>query len=77
MLIGCDGVHSTVRRLIDPGAPTPAYSGLLTTGGYVQGVPVDIEPGSYEMIFGKRAFFGYALAPDDDGVVVRQPAPPT
>jgi hypothetical protein len=27
-------------------------------------VPVDAEPGSYTMIFGKRAFFGYALAPD-------------
>lgn len=64
VLIGCDGVHSTVRGLIDPDAPTPAYSGLLTTGGYVDGVPVGIEPGSYEMIFGKRAFFGYALAPD-------------
>jgi FAD-dependent urate hydroxylase len=64
LVIGCDGVHSTVRELIDPRAPKPAYSGLLTTGGYVQGVPVDTEPGSYEMIFGKRAFFGYALAPD-------------
>ena len=64
LVIGCDGVHSTVRELIDPRAHKPAYSGLLTTGGYVQGVPVDTEPGSYEMIFGKRAFFGYALAPD-------------
>ena len=64
LVIGCDGVHSTVRELIDPHAHKPAYSGLLTTGGYVQGVPVDTEPGSYEMIFGKRAFFGYALAPD-------------
>jgi FAD-dependent urate hydroxylase len=63
-VIGCDGVHSTVRELIDPHAPQPAYSGLLTTGGYVRGVPVDTESGSYEMIFGKRAFFGYALAPD-------------
>jgi FAD-dependent urate hydroxylase len=63
-VIGCDGVHSTVRALIDPNAPLPAYSGLLTTGGYVRGVPVDTEPGSYEMIFGKRAFFGYAQAPE-------------
>jgi len=65
LLVGCDGVHSTVRGLIDAGAPRPAYSGLLTTGGDVEGVPVDIEPGSYEMIFGKHAFFGYVLAPDD------------
>jgi FAD-dependent urate hydroxylase len=26
-------------------------------------VQVDAEPGSYTMIFGRRAFFGYALAP--------------
>lgn len=64
VLIGCDGVHSTVRQLIDPTAPTPDYLGLLSIGGYAAGVKVAIEPGSYEMIFGRRAFFGYALAPD-------------
>lgn len=62
VLIGCDGVHSTVRRLIDPAAPAPTYAGLLTTGGYARGVRVECEPGGYEMIFGKRAFFGYAAA---------------
>jgi FAD-dependent urate hydroxylase len=66
VLIGCDGVHSTVRRIIDPAAPAPTYSGLLTTGGYARGVPVRAEPGGYEMIFGKRAFFGYAAAPDGE-----------
>lgn len=65
-VIGCDGVHSTLRRIIDPAAPAPSYAGLLTTGGYVRGVPVDITPGTYRMIFGKRAFFGYALAPDGE-----------
>jgi len=66
VLIGCDGVHSTVRRIIDPAAPAPTYAGLVTTGGYARGVRVDTEPGSYEMIFGKRAFFGYATAPDGE-----------
>jgi FAD-dependent urate hydroxylase len=33
VLIGCDGVHSTVRRIIDPAAPAPSYSGLVGTGG--------------------------------------------
>jgi 2-polyprenyl-6-methoxyphenol hydroxylase-like FAD-dependent oxidoreductase len=66
VLIGCDGVHSTVRRIIDPGAPAPVYAGLITNGGYARGVPVDTAPGSYEMIFGKRAFFGYAAAPDGE-----------
>jgi FAD-dependent urate hydroxylase len=63
LLIGCDGVHSTLRQIIDPAAPGPAYSGLINTGGYASGVPVGTAPGSYEMIFGKQAFFGYAVAP--------------
>src|SRR6266498_5542 len=63
VLIGADGVHSVVRRLIDPNAPAPAYVGLVNLGGYARGVAVDAEPGSYTMIFGRRAFFGYALAP--------------
>lgn len=63
VLIGCDGIHSSVRRIVDPAAPAPAYAGLLATGGYAHGVAVDAEPGRYEMIFGRRAFFGYAVAP--------------
>ena len=64
ILVGCDGVHSTVRGLIDPAAPAPSYAGLLNTGGFASGVTVAAPPGSYEMIFGKRAFFGYTTAPD-------------
>ncbi|MDQ3733408.1 MAG: FAD-dependent monooxygenase [Actinomycetota bacterium] len=66
VLIGCDGVHSTVRQIIDPAAPAPTYSGLLTSGGAARGVPVDAEPGSYEMVFGRRGFFGYAPARDGE-----------
>ncbi len=66
ILIGCDGIHSTVRRIIDPNAPAPTYAGLINLGGYVRGVQVDADPGTYHMIFGKRAFFGYALAPDGE-----------
>lgn len=66
VLIGCDGIHSTVRRLVDPSAPRPAYTGLITNGGYARGVDVDAAPGGYEMIFGRRAFFGYALSPDGE-----------
>jgi FAD-dependent urate hydroxylase len=66
VLIGCDGVHSTVRTIIDPGAPAPSYAGLINLGGYVRGVRVAADPGTYHMIFGKRAFFGYALAPDGE-----------
>ena len=66
LLIGCDGVHSTVRTIVDPQSRGPRYVGLVGTGGYARGVAVDSEPGEYEMIFGKRAFFGYVVAPGDD-----------
>jgi FAD-dependent urate hydroxylase len=66
VLIGADGIHSAVRRLIDPNAPAPTYVGLVNLGGYARGVPVEAEPGSYTLIFGKRAFFGYVLAPDGE-----------
>lgn len=64
ILVGADGVHSVVRREIDPQAPAPRYAGLITTGGYATGINVDAPTGISEMIFGKRAFFGYATAPD-------------
>jgi FAD-dependent urate hydroxylase len=66
ILIGCDGIHSTVRCLIDPQAPEPKYARLVNLGGFVRGVSVDADPGTYHMIFGKRAFFGYAVAPDGE-----------
>lgn len=66
LLIGADGVHSTVRGLIDPDAPAPRYGRLVNLGGFVRGVAVAADPGTYHMIFGKRAFFSYALAPDGE-----------
>ena len=63
VLVGADGVHSTARAIVDPQAPAPVYSGLLGTGGYARGVPVDAPAGGFEMIFGARAFFGYVAAP--------------
>src|SRR5262249_11117317 len=64
---GCDGVHSRTRTIIDPDAPPPRYVGLLNFGGYTAGVAPG-EPGAWQMIFGSRAFFGYAA--DDRGGTV-------
>lgn len=64
ILVGCDGIHSTVRGIIDPHAPAPVYAGLVGLGGFARDVDVDGEAGHYEMTFGKRGFFGYAVAPD-------------
>ncbi len=66
VLIGCDGLHSTVRTIVDPDAPRPRYAGLVGTGGYARGISVGSVPGDFEMIFGKRAFFGYVIAPGDE-----------
>jgi 2-polyprenyl-6-methoxyphenol hydroxylase-like FAD-dependent oxidoreductase len=66
VLIGCDGIHSTVRGIIDHSAPIPAFAGLINLGGFVRDVPVEADPGTYHMIFGRRAFFGYAVAPDGE-----------
>jgi 2-polyprenyl-6-methoxyphenol hydroxylase-like FAD-dependent oxidoreductase len=66
LLIGADGVHSTLRRLIDPDAPSARYERLLTTGGYARGLDTGTPAGSYEMIFGNQAFFGYVPAPNGE-----------
>ena len=66
LLIGADGIHSAVRGVIDPDAPRPTYGGLLNTGGRAQGMPADARSGHYEMIFGRRAFFGHVRAPDGE-----------
>lgn len=66
LLIGADGIHSVVRNVVDPGAPRPRYGGLLNTGGRARGVRSAAEPGHYELIFGRRAFFGHVTAPDGE-----------
>jgi FAD-dependent urate hydroxylase len=67
LLIGCDGIHSKTRSVIDPLAPKPRYVGLLNFGGYVPHRAIG-EPGAWHMIFGTRAFFGYV--PDGLGGTV-------
>src|SRR5215468_2721421 len=62
LLIGADGVHSVTRALIDPAAPAPRYVGLVNFGGYTPGMAV-ADPGTWYMVFGKRAFFGYVTDP--------------
>ncbi len=67
LLVGADGIRSRTREVLDPGGPAPSYLGLLNAGGFTSG-PVDIEmdrtPGLMYMAFGRRAFFGWATAPD-------------
>jgi len=66
LLVGADGIHSRTRRIIDPAAPGARYIPVLNIGGYASDVRVPAEPGTFRMIFGKRAFFGYAVHPSGE-----------
>ena len=63
VLIGADGVHSTTRGYVDPGAPSPRYTGLVSFGGFGRNPGLPPEPGRWKMMFGRRAFFGW-FVPD-------------
>jgi 2-polyprenyl-6-methoxyphenol hydroxylase-like FAD-dependent oxidoreductase len=63
VLIGADGIHSTVRTLIDPGAPLPDNVPLLNFGAAAD-IAVPAEPDATYFVFGKRAFLGYWAQPD-------------
>jgi 2-polyprenyl-6-methoxyphenol hydroxylase-like FAD-dependent oxidoreductase len=65
ILIGADGIRSTVRTLIDPQAPQPRYTGLISFGGRpVVPLSVPSTHGSLNMFYGKKAVFAYGV---DDG----------
>ena len=64
VLIGADGIHSRVRYVIDPSAPSPSYTGLVGFGGMTRGSGLAPTDGTMRMSFGKRAFFGYRVTGD-------------
>ncbi|MFB4295391.1 FAD-dependent oxidoreductase [Actinomadura sp. NTSP31] len=64
VLVGADGIRSTVRALIDPDAPGPEYTGLIGIGGFASGGGVAPDPDVMYFAFGARAFLGYWWMPD-------------
>jgi 2-polyprenyl-6-methoxyphenol hydroxylase-like FAD-dependent oxidoreductase len=70
LLVGADGLRSTVRVLIDPRAPEARYGGLLNTGGFAKpgSVPArfENEPGTMYFRFGRRCFLGHVTGPDGE-----------
>ncbi|HEX2286356.1 MAG TPA: FAD-dependent monooxygenase, partial [Mycobacterium sp.] len=66
VLIGADGVHSTVRGLIDPQAPGARYLGLLGFEGLADDAAdtAALEPGTMTFAFGRRAYYLYWKRPD-------------
>lgn len=63
LLVGADGIHSAVRRLIDPNAPAGRFVGLTNFGGFTRSGSLGAEGEAWHMIFGQRAFFGYHAVP--------------
>jgi 2-polyprenyl-6-methoxyphenol hydroxylase-like FAD-dependent oxidoreductase len=68
LLVGADGIHSRIRRIIDPTAPAGRYVGLTNFGGYTPRAGIDVDPGPWNLIFGRRAFFGYSVDPSGGAV---------
>jgi 2-polyprenyl-6-methoxyphenol hydroxylase-like FAD-dependent oxidoreductase len=65
VLIGADGIHSTVRSLLDPDAPQPRYVGLLGFGGTVAEPGVRSTGGAFHYALGSRAVFAYNVSAQD------------
>lgn len=62
LLIGADGVHSTVRSHVDETSAL-RFLGLVDVGGFAPLRPAGVEPGRQHMVFGRSAFFGYFVTP--------------
>ncbi|SFI73559.1 2-polyprenyl-6-methoxyphenol hydroxylase [Amycolatopsis sacchari] len=61
LLLGADGLHSTVRELLNPGV-APRYAGQRVFYGYSRLAEPPAEPGRIVMVRGGAAF-GYAVSP--------------
>ncbi|UQT58332.1 FAD-dependent monooxygenase [Streptomyces durmitorensis] len=64
VLIGADGLRSTVRALIDPSFPKPHYAGTLTFTARVPKTELPSTEGVLYMCYGKKAYFAYQIFDD-------------
>ncbi|MGW0707114.1 FAD-dependent oxidoreductase [Streptomyces sp. NPDC002643] len=65
LLLGADGLNSTVRRTVAPGA-VPEYAGQRVFYGYTTGVAPAGESDCFTMVRGSGAAFGFACSPDGE-----------
>ncbi|QKW18161.1 FAD-dependent monooxygenase [Kitasatospora sp. NA04385] len=64
LLVGADGLRSTVRTWLDPHGPGPAYAGQRVFYGYSDAAPRPAPaPGLITMVRGSAAAFGYLVPP--------------
>jgi 2-polyprenyl-6-methoxyphenol hydroxylase-like FAD-dependent oxidoreductase len=62
LVVGADGIWSATRGFLDPAAPAPVYAGQYSVSGTSSGLA--LEPGSWNMIYGRQGAFIYLPAPD-------------
>ena len=65
-LIGCDGVHSRTRKIIDPRAPGASYIGRVSAGGFLCNQDIAPTPSVLNLTLGRRAFFGHLVRPNGE-----------
>ncbi|WP_369395398.1 FAD-dependent oxidoreductase [Streptomyces sp. CG1] len=63
LVVGADGLNSTLRRLLTPGV-RPAYAGQRVFYGYSGTAPGADGTGVITMVRGSGSAFGYAVSPD-------------
>lgn len=63
LLIGADGLSSTVRRHVFGSVALPRYAGQRVFYGYTDDAPVTDGTGVITMVRGSESAFGYALSP--------------
>ncbi|WP_335987015.1 FAD-dependent oxidoreductase [Glycomyces sp. MUSA5-2] len=62
VIVGADGVHSAVRRLVDAANPGPKYTGMISFEA-VSEHEVPVGPEVMTFAFGKRAYYLYWRLP--------------
>jgi 2-polyprenyl-6-methoxyphenol hydroxylase-like FAD-dependent oxidoreductase len=70
VLVGGDGIHSSVRAQVFPDAPGPRYTGIVAVGGFVPRPETtllrDSTPTTLNFTFGRQGMFGYGGARPDE-----------
>ncbi|MFJ9518000.1 FAD-dependent oxidoreductase [Kitasatospora sp. NPDC101801] len=78
LLVGADGLHSTVRTWLDPSGPGPEYAGQRVFYGYSTAAPPPASgPDLITMVRGSEVAFGYLVSPAGQTFwFARVPGPP-
>jgi 2-polyprenyl-6-methoxyphenol hydroxylase-like FAD-dependent oxidoreductase len=64
LIVGADGICSTVRHALDPAAPEPAYAGLYSISGTSDKVPTGLPRDGFNWIFARHGVFIFLPVPD-------------